>query len=81
MDQQLKHNRRAAQAPTVRRSQRTVNREGYLVVLEENPLESLQALGGVTGVVLRGKWFVTSTLRDLRNRDTRAFRSEEGTPK
>jgi imidazolonepropionase-like amidohydrolase len=59
----------------------TVGRRADLVVLEENPLESLQALGGVTGVVLRGKWFATSTLRDLRDRDTRAFRSEEGTPK
>lgn len=52
-----------------------VGKRADLVVLEGNPLESLGALEEVTGVVVRGKWWATATLRDLREEKTEAFRT------
>ncbi|MEM1203728.1 MAG: amidohydrolase family protein [Acidobacteriota bacterium] len=43
-----------------------VGHRADLLVLDENPLDDLEALGGVVGVVVRGQWWPAEELRDLR---------------
>lgn len=52
-----------------------VGHRADLVVLDGNPIESLDALDAVHGVVLRGTWLTESALLELRERETESFRS------
>ncbi len=52
-----------------------VGHRADLIMLDDNPLESLEALDALHGVVLRGQWLTRSTLWDLRDRETESFRS------
>lgn len=44
-----------------------------LVILEADPLESLDNLETIVGIVLRGEWREAAELRSLRDRDTAAW--------
>ncbi len=51
-----------------------------LIMLGSNPLESMQGLDTVVGLVVRGEWHAASDLRDLRDRETDAFRAQLDSP-